>query len=147
MGRRKMKILTQQNCGGGWRNTIKLWCPIRVYKGEYLFMDKIYGTWDKSFNNLYRLKAQLEESSPGLFLVIDHHTINKKIRFNRLFFALKACVDGFLRGCWPYLALDSTFLIGRFRGQLSIACAVDGHNWMYPVAIVVTDSEINENWV
>ena len=82
----------------------------RVYKGKNLAMDKIYGPWGKSFDNLYRLKAQLEESSPRSFLVIDNHTINKKIRFNRLFFALKPCVDEFLRGCRPYLAVDSTFL-------------------------------------
>ena len=94
----------------------KLWCPTRVYKAKIFVMDKIYGPWDKSFDNLYRLKAQLEESSPGSFLVIDNHTINNKIRFNRLFFALKPCVDGFLRGCRPYLAVDSTFLTGRFRG-------------------------------
>ena len=100
----------------------------RVYKGKNLTMDKIYGPWDKSFDNLYRLKAQLEESSPGSFLVINNHTINNKIRLNRLFFTLKPCVDGFLRGCRPYLLVDSTFLIGRFRGQLCIACAVDGHN-------------------
>ena len=60
---------------------------------------------------------------------------------------MKACVDGFLSGCRPYLAIDSTFLYGRFRGQLCIACAVDGHNWMYPVAVGVIDSETNENWV
>jgi len=42
----------------------------RVYKGKNLAMDKIYGPWDKSFDNLYRLKAQLEESSPGSFWVI-----------------------------------------------------------------------------
>jgi hypothetical protein len=118
----------------------------KVYLGKNLAMDKLYGPWNKSFDNLYRLKAIIEESSPGSFVVIDHHTINKKIRFHRLFFALKACVDGFLRGCRPYLAVDSTFLNGRFRGQLCVACAVDGHNWMYPVAVGVIDSETNENW-
>jgi hypothetical protein len=81
----------------------------RMYKGVELARDKIYGPWDKSFNNLFRLKAQIEESCPGSFFVIDHHTINEKIRFNRLFFALKPCVDGFLRACRPYLAVDSTF--------------------------------------
>ena len=64
-----------------------IWVPYRrVYKGKNLAMDKLYGPWDKSFDNLFRLKAQLEESSPGTFFVIDHHTINNKIRFNRLFF-------------------------------------------------------------
>jgi hypothetical protein len=118
----------------------------RVYKGKNLAMDELYGPWDKSFDNLYRFKAQIEQTSPGSFIIIDHHTVKKKIRFNRLFFALKACVDGFLRGCRPYLAVDSTFLTGRFRGQLCVACAVDGHNWMYPVAVGVIDSETNENW-
>jgi hypothetical protein len=89
---------------------------------------------------LFRFKAQLEQFSLDSVLVIDHHTINNKVRFNRLFFALKACVDGFLKGCRPYLVVDSTFLIERFRGQLCVACAVDAHNWMYPVAIGVIDS-------
>jgi len=30
---------------------------------------------------------------------------------------------------------------------LCVACAVDGHNWSYPVAVGVVDSESNENWV
>jgi hypothetical protein len=119
----------------------------RAYKGKNLAMDKIYEPWDKSSDNLFRLKAQIEESSPRSYLIIDHHTINNKIRFNRLFFAFKPCVDGFLRGCRPYLAVDRTFLNGRFKGQLCVACAVDGHNWMYLVAIGVIDSDTNENWV
>lgn len=81
----------------------------KVYLGRQRAMDKLYGPWSCSFDNLFRFKAQIEDTSPGSFVVIDHHTINNKIRFNRLFFALKACVDGFLRGCRPYLAVDSTF--------------------------------------
>ena len=30
---------------------------------------------------------------------------------------------------------------------MCVACAVDGYNWMYPVAVGVVDSESNENWV
>ena len=51
-----------------------------------------------------------------------------------------------------YLAIDSTFLTGKFRGQLACAIAVDEHNWMYPIAVRVidsetNDSETNENWI
>jgi transposase-like protein len=49
-------------------------------------------------------------------------------------------------GCRPYFAIDTTFLTGRFRGQLACAVAVDRHNWMYPVAVGVFDSETSENW-
>jgi hypothetical protein len=60
---------------------------------------------------------------------------------------MKPCIEGFQQGCRPYLAIDSTFLTRRFRGQLACAIAVDGHNWMYPVGVRVFDSETEENWV
>jgi hypothetical protein len=60
---------------------------------------------------------------------------------------MKPCVQGFLNGCRPYLAIDMTFLTGRFKGQLATVVAVDGHNWMYPVAFGVMDSETNDNWI
>ena len=72
---------------------------MRVYNGKNLAIDKIYGPWDKSFDNLYIFKAQIECESLGSLVVIDNHIINNKLRFNRFFFAMKACVDGFLRGC------------------------------------------------
>jgi hypothetical protein len=58
---------------------------------------------------------------------------------------MKLCIEGFLKGCRPYLAIDSTFLTLRFRGQLACVIVVDGHNWMYPVAVGVIDLETNEN--
>jgi hypothetical protein len=50
-----------------------------------------------------------------------------------MFVALKPCIEGFHGGCRPYLAVDSTFLTDRFKGQLASATAIDGHNWMYPI--------------
>jgi len=119
----------------------------RVYAGKELARTQLFGSWDSSFNNLYRFKAEVERCCPGSFVVIDHHKIAEKVRFHRMFFAMKPCIDGFLNGCRPYLAIDSTFLTGKFRGQLACAIAVDGHNWMYPVAVGVIDSETNENWI
>jgi hypothetical protein len=45
------------------------------------------------------------------------------------------------------LAIDSTHLTGKYRGQLATACAIDGHNWLYPVAYGIIDSETSENWI
>ena len=111
----------------------------RVYMGKDLALNQLYSDWDSRFDNLYRFKAEIDKACPGSYVVIDHHTINGKIRFRRLFFALKPIVDGFLSGCRSYLAVDSTFLTGRFKGQLATACGVDGHSWMYPVAFGVFD--------
>ena len=64
---------------------------MRVWNGKNLALDKLYGSYNKSFDNLYRFKAQLDETCPGSFVVIDHHTINKKIRFNRFFSPKTMC--------------------------------------------------------
>jgi hypothetical protein len=118
----------------------------RVWMGKELAIRHIYGDWDSSFNNLYRFKEQVDSTCPGSLVVIDHHNVSGKIRFKRFFFVLKPCIDGFMSGCRPYLAIDSTFLTGKFRGQLASASAVDGHNWLYPVCFGVFGSETNENW-
>ena len=58
----------------------------------------------------------------------------------------EACRRGFLAGCRPYLAIDATFLTGRFKGQLVAACAVDAHNFVFPVAYGVLETESEESW-
>jgi hypothetical protein len=57
----------------------------KVYDGKALAMEELYGNWHESFDNLYKFKAQIEQSCPDSFVIIDHHTIEDKIRFNRLF--------------------------------------------------------------
>jgi hypothetical protein len=60
--------------------------------------------------------------------------------------ALKPCLDGFTNGCIPYLGIDSTALTGRWKSQFTLAIGIDGHNWMYPVAYGVFESESKESW-
>jgi len=97
-------------------------------------MDAIHGTWEKSFTMLWRFKAALEETCPGSIVEIDCKKIKGQMHFSRMFVCIKACVDGFLYGCRPYLGVDSTHLTRKYNGQLAAATAIDGHNWMYPVA-------------
>ena len=61
------------------------------------------------------------------------------------FCALKPCIDGYLEGCRPYLGIDSTALNGRWNGHLALATAVDGHNWMYPLAYGFIASETEDD--
>jgi hypothetical protein len=55
----------------------------RVYAGMLLAQTQLFGSWDSSFNNLYRFKEEVERCCLGSFVVIDHHTEAEKIRFNR----------------------------------------------------------------
>jgi transposase-like protein len=72
-------------------------------------------------------------------------TITKEF-FKRVFVCFEACHWGFLEGCRRYLSIDATFLTRRFKGQLVAACAVDGHNFVFPVAYGVLETESEESW-
>jgi hypothetical protein len=62
----------------------------------------------------------------------------------KMFCLLKACWKGFLEGCRPYLAICSSTPIGKFRGQLATTTAVDAHNFMFPVAYGIIETDFDE---
>lgn len=43
--------------------------------------------------------------------------------------------------------MNSTHLTGRSRVQLAAAVAIDGHNWLYPVAYRITETKSKESWI
>lgn len=106
----------------------------KVWAGMKKAKDELHGTREQSFKMLWGFKAALEEACPRSIVEIDCKKVGGQIMFSRMFVAIRACVDGFLVGCRPYLGVDSTHLTGRYNGQLAAATAIDGHNWMYPVA-------------
>jgi hypothetical protein len=117
-----------------------------VVYGKQRACDKLFGKWDDSFDWLYRFKAKVEMRSPGSILEIYTETMDDKVHFKRFFCCFKAQIDGFRNGCRPYISIDSTTLNGLWNGHLPAAQALDGHNWMYPLAFGLFDSETKENW-
>ena len=119
-----------------------------VYKGTKRASDKLFGKISDSFDWLYRFKAEIELRSPGSVVEIDTTTDEEgKVRFSRFFCAFKACIDGFVNGCRPYISMDSTALNGMWNGHMPTALALDGHNWMFPLAFGFFESETKDNWV
>ncbi|WVZ79464.1 hypothetical protein U9M48_027039 [Paspalum notatum var. saurae] len=111
-----------------------------AWDGRQMALDEVLGGWERLW------KREIETRSPRSIVEVDWKLIGGKHRFRRMFVALKPCIDGFLNGCRPYLGIDSTALTGRWKGQLASAIAVDGHNWMFPMAYGVFGSETTENW-
>ncbi|KAK3130033.1 hypothetical protein QOZ80_6BG0488050 [Eleusine coracana subsp. coracana] len=118
-----------------------------VFNRRCLALDEILGKWDNRFDYAFAFKAELEKKCPGSIVDIDYELVGCKYRFSKMFIALKPCIDGFVNGCRPYLGVDSTVLSGRWKGQLASAIGIDGHNWMFPVAYGVFESESKDNWI
>lgn len=98
-----------------------------VWYGRQRAADKLFGKWSDSYDCLYRFKAEVELRSPGNVVEIDTVTVDGKVHFTRFFCAFKACIDGFVYGCRPYISIDSTHLNGEWNGQMPAALALDGH--------------------
>ena len=139
MGPRDMQIKLQDdhNCVIGYDT---------VWRGLQKAFKDLYGSWEESFGLLYNWKAEVMKRMPGSVIEVDVEVKDGLPYFRRFFCALAPCIEGFLEGCRPYLAIDSTALSGRWSGHLASACSVDGHNWMYPVAYGFIDSENEDNW-
>jgi hypothetical protein len=119
-----------------------------VWKAKQRAMKELYGDWANTFRMLYNFKAEVEKRSPGSVMEIDTKvTADGKVFFSKLLMALKTCIDGFKAGCRPYLSIDSSFLTGKWNGQLVACNALDGHNWMFHVAIDLFQSETEVSWI
>ncbi|XP_042059580.1 uncharacterized protein LOC121804105 [Salvia splendens] len=109
--------------------------------------EKLYGTWEDSFGNLFNFKAMVELKMPGSVVEIGLKETEDGVYFQRFFCCFKPSINGFLNGCRPYLSVDATALNGRWNGQLASATTLDGHNWIFPVAFGLFESETNEEWI
>lgn len=117
-----------------------------VWAGRQKALNKLFLSWEESFQILYNFRAALLSRSPGSVVEISTKMCGADVHFDKLFFALQPCIDGFKNGCRPDIALDFTDLDGMYSEKLACACALDGHNWMYPVAWAIFDSDSNDNW-
>jgi hypothetical protein len=85
----------------------------RVARGKLRALDMIYSKWDESYDLLPTYQTKLLRSVPGSVVELEIEEHNGDVCFLKFFVALKSCIDGFLQGCRPYIAMDATYLTGR----------------------------------
>ena len=82
----------------------------QVWKGLQVALRDMFGSWEESFQMLFRWKEEVHKRSPGSVVEIDTKFVDGRLYFHRFFCALKPCIEGFVKGCRPYLSVDSTTL-------------------------------------
>lgn len=71
--------------------------------------------------------------------------IDEVVRFKRVFWAFKPCIDAFPH-CMPVILIDGTHLYDKYHGVLLTATAVDGFNHLIPIAFAIVESENISSW-
>ena len=88
-----------------------------VWADRQMALDEVMGGWEDNFIHVFSWKREIEKRSPDSVVEIEWEVVDKKRRFSRMFVAMKPCIDGFLQGCRPYLRIDSTVLIAKWKGN------------------------------
>ena len=61
-----------------------------VYAGMQIALEKMYGTWEDSFGNLFNFKAMVELKMPGSVVEIGLKETEDGVYFQRFFLLLQA---------------------------------------------------------
>lgn len=85
---------------------------------------ELFGDFDLSFDKLRWYAMEIKKNNPDTIMDVEY--CNETNRFIRFFLAFGACIKGFSY-CRPILALDGTFLKGRYKGTLLGAIGKDAN--------------------
>ncbi|XP_073152705.1 uncharacterized protein [Henckelia pumila] len=105
----------------------------KEWKGKQISQNKLRGDPDE---NCMWLPSYLE---------MIKRVNDEQHRFKYVFVAFGACVSGF-KFMRKVIAIDGTFLKGKYKGVLLVATAQYGDFYQYPIAWGVVDSETTESW-
>ncbi|WZZ10651.1 hypothetical protein YC2023_096572 [Brassica napus] len=111
-------------------------------RGKHKAVSDLRGNPQESFARLPSYLYMLERMNPG---TITRLVVDEKKQFKYMFFALKACIEGF-QAMRKVIIMDGTHLKGVYGGVLLIATAQDPDHHHYPLAFAVVDGEKNASW-
>ncbi|XP_026378720.1 uncharacterized protein LOC113273175 [Papaver somniferum] len=91
-----------------------------AYHGLQFTKECLWGDDIKSYSDFVWYKESIERYNLGSVVKFEYDGLTKQ--FQRFFVAFKASTTGFNNCCRPMLFIDCTFLTGKFKGGLMVAC-------------------------
>ncbi|KAL4291656.1 hypothetical protein GQ457_14G018180 [Hibiscus cannabinus] len=125
----------------------------KAWMAKQKAMAQVYGDWDKSYNELPALIRAIQIFIPGTIVqyetlpacTLQGEPIPGKRIFSKLFWAFKACIEGF-PFCKRMIQVDDTWLYRKYNHILLVAVAQDGDNNIFPIAFVIVEKEDADGW-
>ncbi|XP_071905748.1 uncharacterized protein [Coffea arabica] len=120
----------------------------KVGRAKRKAKDMMLGTDMEQYQKLWSYAATVRDTNAGstIKIQIDKAPDGSTGIFQRLYYCLHACKQGFLDGCRLIIGLDGCFLKTAFGGQLLSALGRDGNDNMVSIAIAVVEVERYDSW-
>ncbi|XP_026417125.1 uncharacterized protein LOC113312597 [Papaver somniferum] len=104
----------------------------------------LWGDNIKSYSDFVWYKYAIKQYNPGSVVNFEYDSVTR--RFKRFFIDFEAPITGFNNYCRPMLFIDCTFLTGKFKGGLMVACGKTGNQEIYLVVFGIVPCESCESW-
>ncbi|XP_042488847.1 uncharacterized protein LOC122068993 [Macadamia integrifolia] len=122
---------------------------ITLYRAKRKAREQTEGSHGKSYAKLPSYGDKVRERDPETIFKIQFHprqVLSDPPVFKRMFVYFKACMNGFLNGCRPFIGIDGCHLKDTHGGVLLAAVFVDGNKRLFPVAYGVVEVECINSW-
>nr|AAG46156.1 putative Mutator protein [Oryza sativa Japonica Group] len=131
----KWQINARKSGGDRWRVTRVIW-----------------GDWDEAYVRLPTLMRAIKAKNPTMHFRVEAHPeksrmvdgVQRRV-FGRAYWIFGQSIEAF-KHLRPVLAIDGTFLTGKYQGTLLTAIGVDAGLHLVPLAFALVEKENTSNW-
>nr|AAO38004.1 putative mutator-like transposase [Oryza sativa Japonica Group]ABF97435.1 transposon protein, putative, Mutator sub-class [Oryza sativa Japonica Group] len=124
----------------------------KAWRAREEAMKLIYGEWGEAYVHLPTLLQAIKQRNPSMVYHIDTHPdrvvnidgVTKKI-FMRAFWCFGPSIEAF-KHCRPVLAIDATFLTGKYSDAFMTALSADAEDQLVPLAFASVEKENSRDW-
>ncbi|XP_038688797.1 uncharacterized protein LOC119987957 [Tripterygium wilfordii] len=119
---------------------------MKAWKAKQKVIERLFGTFEASYNVLPRLLQAIQVSNPGSVVNFNYKDIvSNRATFGHVFWAFWPFIVGF-QSCHPLISIDGTNLYGKYKSKLLIAVGFDADNGLFPLCFAIVDEESADNW-
>jgi len=120
----------------------------KAWRAKYKALKIAFGDWESSYALLPIFLQAAFRAMPGTIYEFDVKPLPldpTSAQFHRVFWAFRPCIDAFPH-LKPIVQVDGTWLYGKYKQTLLIACSQDGDRKIVPLAFAIVEGETCAAW-